>query len=591
MNAESSGGSAPPLPGQACYPPPEALRRAAPLPDASAYLNFLAHSRHEPEEFLERQARELAWSRTFENVGGAGRWFPGGTLNLCRECLDRFLPAGAAETALCGASVDGAGQDLSRAELLRRVAALAGELAALALSPGQRVLLLLPPGELLAVALLAAWRLGLCAVPCDPAMEPGRLARRIRDCACAAAVVSPDLKEMDPGLLPALRVVVRTGAQGTNTAPPPVEVAAMHPALVVADAAGRQLTLPTAGFLLQARLAYRWLLDGRGARDRHGFICPSHHVSLLAGLAGALSSGGVAALLSPPRDPEGWSLPRSMGLRVVTVRGKSLPVSAAQQAVRWAHAGPELLAVEGETLEPRTFHWLREALFNGDTHVIQVLSRPEGGGFVAGPCPGLIPVRPASVALPAPGLDLLVVDRSGQPCPVNHGGLLALRRAAPGLPLELQREKPPLVLGVRVRLDAEGCLWTMGEWSPPRGQSATSLPELEAALAAIPGVEQAAVVAFSDAEGVSRTAAFVRLSGGDQDVERVRLRLRERFGENAMPDSIQVVSRLPVSRTGKLLRSVLRRVARGEEIPLDELEAVADPETLRMLASRDPRAS
>lgn len=364
----------------------------------------------------------------------------------------------------------------------------------------------------------------------------------------------------------------------------------MHPALVVADAAGHLLTLPTAGFILQARLAYRWLLDGRGPKDRHGFMCPSHHVSLLAGCAGVLSSGGTAALLPPPADAHGWSLPRALGLRVVTVRGKSLPVSAGPQAIRPAHAGPELLAVESETLEPRTFQWLREALFNGDTHVIQALSRPEGGGFVAGPCPGLISIRPASVALPAPGLDLLVVDRSGQPCPINHGGLMALRRAIPGLPLELQREKPPLVLGVRVRLDAEGCLWTMGEWSPPRGQSATSLPELEAALAAIPGVEQAAVVAFSDAEGVSRTAAFVRLSGGASDLERVRLRLRERFGEDALPDSLQVVSRLPISRTGKLLRSVLRRVARGEEIPLDELEAVADPETLRMLASRDPRA-
>jgi acyl-coenzyme A synthetase/AMP-(fatty) acid ligase len=363
----------------------------------------------------------------------------------------------------------------------------------------------------------------------------------------------------------------------------------MSPALVVADATGRLLALPAAGFLVQAKLAYRWLLDGRGGDDVHGFLCPSHHVSLLAGLAGALACGGVAAPLPLPADASGWGAPRALGVRVLLVRAKNLPPPPDAGAPPPSHPGPELVALEGESVAPRIYHWVKGGLFAQDTHVVQVLSRPEAGGFVAGPCPGLIPVRPASVSLPAPGLDLWVVDRAGQPCPVHHGGLLSLRQACPGLPLELQREKPPWVLGVRVRMDADNGLWPMGEWSPPRGPSATSLPELEAVLAAMPGVEQAAVVAYNDAQGILRTAAFVRLAPDGPDLDQVRERLRQRLGDASLPDSLQSVAQLPMSRTGKLLRSVLRRVARGEEIPIEELESVADPETLRPLLPQNVR--
>jgi hypothetical protein len=163
MSMESSTRASALLPEAAPIPPSEALRRSAPLADAAAYLSLLAQSRHDPEGFWMRQARDLSWSREPEALGGPGRFFPGGSLNLCRECLDRHRTQDERRSALIAADAGGALRRLSRGELGQKVGALAGRLAGWALSPGQRVLLLLPPGEDLAAALLAVWRLGLCA--------------------------------------------------------------------------------------------------------------------------------------------------------------------------------------------------------------------------------------------------------------------------------------------------------------------------------------------------------------------------------------------------------------------------------------------
>jgi acetyl-CoA synthetase len=196
------------------------------------------------------------------------------------------------------------------------------------------------------------------------------------------------------------------------------------------------------------------------------------------------------------------------------------------------------------------------------------------------------------VALPAPGVDLAVVDERGAPCPPAHGGVVALRRITPGMPLELQRQKPPLTVGVRARQDREGRLWTMGDVSLPRSdEDALALPEQEAVIAALPGVDGVAVVRYTDGAGVPRSKAFIKLQGGEQALEEIRRTLQRRFGARAVPDGFQVVAELPYSRTGKLLRSVLRRIASGELDGVEELSSLVDPALLRgLVGGTEPKA-
>jgi len=215
---------------------------------------------------------------------------------------------------------------------------------------------------------------------------------------------------------------------------------------------------------------------------------------------------------------------------------------------------------------------------------VQALSRPETGGFVAGPGASSLPVRPGSVSLPAPGFALTVVDPKKRLCLVGQGGLLALERPVPSLATELSGGDAPFVLGVRARADRDGSLWVMGEVTIPRAhEDQVSLPELEAVIAAVDGVEHAAAIRYEDAQGVTRTRAFVASPAGEAILERLRAAVVAQLGERALPDSFQLVTRLPYSRSGKLLRSVLRRVSTGEIDGLEDVAVVADPEIVREL--------
>jgi acetyl-CoA synthetase len=181
-------------------------------------------------------------------------------------------------------------------------------------------------------------------------------------------------------------------------------------------------------------------------------------------------------------------------------------------------------------------------------------------------------------------MDLFVVDPRGRECPANRGGLLALRQPVPALALELRDSRFPLALGVQARMDRAGTLWTMGEIAlESSAEAGPSLPELEARIGGLPGVEQVAVVRFQDPCGSLRTLAFVRRTPTAPSLEALRQQLQERFGERSVPDSFQQVQALPVSRNGKLLRSVLQRIASGDIEGLAEMDLAADPAVVREL--------
>jgi acetyl-CoA synthetase len=567
--------------GLSSLAPPASLRKAGHFQSVEEYDAYIRQTYLNPDDYWHSMAREISWIRQPHGLGGPGDWFPDGQLNLCVNCLDVPLARGLTSTLL-KVSWECEVRDCpewSLSQIQNCVAWLCGKLLAFGLSVGDRVLLALPPGPDLVVATLASLRLGLTCVPFDPAVGPTRLARRATAAQCRAVVTSGCVTGVNE-IVPELRnggvphhLVLEPGWESASPQPlpQPVPIPAMHPCFLLADSAGTLYTLPSAGFLIQALSACRAVLDNRGSGDRYWLQTPAHYTCLQASVLGLLSCGSTVALASALATPTPDELLKALSIvhpRVALIQARDIQrmLESYQTSRRTYHQpGPELFILEGETVDPSFYLYLRTMVFDGNTHVVQVLSRVEGGGFLAGPCPTVTPVRPASVSLPLPGMDLTVVDDHDEECHINHGGFLALRQMTPGMPLELQRGKLPVRLGVRCRRDAAGYLWTMGE-APierPEGQTITA-SELEAVIASLAGVEQVVVVRYQDQQDVWHTHAFLKLTDGEHALARIKNELAQKVGAASVPERFQVVSQLPYSRSGKLLRSVLRRVALGD---------------------------
>ncbi|MBW2699993.1 MAG: hypothetical protein JRF33_04155 [Deltaproteobacteria bacterium] len=588
--------------GRSRLEPGPGLKDGARFASAADYLEFLSGSEADPASYWMNVAKDLAWISPPTTYGEAGDFFPDASLNLAQACLQAAPPEGECLVA----RREGAGHTLSRDDLAGLVAGMVAQVAALGLAPGSPVLLALPYGakpygakpygaepdgvkpygvKIVAASLACLW-LGLVCVPFDPGSSDfGRLKQHAEAAGCRAIICETETAELERVGLPMCLLRAERPASHADLVPA-IPRRAMDPAFVLADSAGRTFTLPCAGLALGSLSAYRHLLDGRGGQGESGDLLwlqtPAHHASFLGGWLGALLAGGRVVLPGALDDAKVFRADLvDCGARVVLIQAKQLKdllTRLEAEETPSSGRGPALLVIEGDSVGPRLYTKVRQFLFDSNTHITQVLSRPESGGFLAGHHPSTMAVLPASAGRAAPGLRLGVVDGRGRPCEANYGGLLTLAEVAPALALELQSQKPPIPMGLRVRIEAEGLIWSMGEVRVARQESnAVSASKLEAAMVAMEGVERVAVVRHGAGPDKQRTWAYVVLRGGPERLDAIRKDLAERFGEQAVPDSMQVVSQLPYSRTGKLLRSVLRRIAGGELVGLDDAGLVEDP--------------
>ncbi|MFO8074249.1 MAG: AMP-binding protein [Polyangia bacterium] len=581
------------LMGLSEFSPPRRLAAESGFAGAGEYREHLGRSLADPVGYWSRRAGELKWSSEPREARDADGWFPGGEIDVVACCVGVLLDREGDREDLI-ASGGEPSRSLSRTGLSRAIGSIAGRLDRLGLDDGDRVLLGMPPGPELVACMLACLHRGLVAVPQDPrGGDAGLLDRRASSAACRGAILLAVPEERAPGggaAIEALRFDAEW-MEGGGDAPAPSPLSAMHPAVVLADGAGRPCTIPLAGLLLQGIDAFTTLLAGRkGKGDRLWLQALSHHASFSAAVFGALCSGGALALPGEPGGESGIELSTALaerGCRAALLDADAAEIRRREEPEAQSGEGrfEGLVLLEGDTVTPALYAWVREKLLGGGAHVAQVISRPEAGGFVAGPHPGALPVRPACAGPPAPGVPLEVVDHAGRRCADNVGGLAALSGPVPGLALELAGSELPIVLGMRARRDRCGEIWAVGEARPPRAHGEeVSTVEIEALLAGLEGVERVAVVRCENGEGRRRVEAFVESSAGAGLEREIRRQVAERFGEQAVPQKIRVVEDLPVTRSGKLLRSVLRRVVAGELEGLDEL---ADPKVVRGLIENE----
>ncbi|MBC1261043.1 acetate--CoA ligase [Synechococcus sp. BSF8S] len=355
----------------------------------------------------------------------------------------------------------------------------------------------------------------------------------------------------------------------------------------------------TAGYNLWAHLTFQWIFD---LRDDDVHWCTAD-VGWITGhsyiVYGPLSNGATTVMYEgaprPSKPGAFWEVIEKhkvtlfytapTAIRAFMKSGREVPDHYDMSTLR-------ILGTVGEPINPEAWMWYREVIGHGRCPIIDTWWQTETGGVMISPLPGATPTKPGSATLPLPGIAADVVDNEGHSVGVDEGGYLAVRRPWPGMmrtvhgdPERFRRSywehitgddgRPLYFAGDGARRDADGYYWVMGRVDDVISVSGHRLGsmEIESALVSHPAVAEAAVVGRPDDLKGEGIVAFVTLQAGVDGSEALGVELRRHVGTEigpiARPDEIRFSDALPKTRSGKIMRRILRALAAGEEVSGD----------------------
>tara|TARA_Y100001968_G_scaffold330263_1_gene381614 strand:- start:5122 stop:7098 length:1977 start_codon:yes stop_codon:yes gene_type:complete len=352
----------------------------------------------------------------------------------------------------------------------------------------------------------------------------------------------------------------------------------------------------TAGYNLWSHLTFKWIFD---IRDEDIYWCTAD-VGWITGhsyiVYGPLSNGATTVMyegVPRPSNPGAfWEIIEKYkitifytaptAIRAFMKTGRSLPDSYDMSSLR-------LLGTVGEPINPEAWMWYREVIGRSRCPIVDTWWQTETGGVMISPLPGATPTKPGSATLPLPGIEADVVNVKGESVGVNEGGYLVIKHPWPGMMRNVHgnsqrfREsyweyiKPVdgryiYFAGDGARRDSDGYFWVMGRVDDVINVSGHRLGtmEIESALVSHPAVSEAAVVGTPDELKGESIIAFVTLETGNNFnsdlVAELRTHVSSEIGPIARPDKITFTDALPKTRSGKIMRRILRALASGEEI-------------------------
>jgi acetyl-CoA synthetase len=571
--------------------------------------------------WFEKFQQVLDWSRP-----PFAKWFVGGKLNIAYNCLDRHIQAGRGDKpALLWEGEPGDRKVLTYSQLHRAVCQLAGALRAQGIQVGDRVAIYMPMIPEAAVAMLACARIGAVHTVIFGGFAAEALAERIND-AKATTVITADggwrrgkivelKKNVDAALLktPTVRrcvVVQRTGQNISMTpgrdiwyhdfvagASPDSPAAALDSEhnlfiLYTSGTTGKPkgVVHTTAGYLLGAALTCKYIFD---LREEDVYWCMAD-IGWVTGhsyvVYGPLACGASVLIYEgAPNHPAGdrfWDIIERHRVSVFYTAP-----TAIRAFVKWGDEFPgrhdltslRLLGTVGEPINPQAWMWYHRVIGGEKCPIVDTWWQTETGCIMCSPLPGITAAKPGSCAIPFFGVDLAVVDQEGHELPPNTGGFLAIRKPWPSMlrtiygdderfQKQYWSEIPPFYFtGDGARRDSDGFFWVMGRVDDVVNVAGHRLGtmEVESALVAHPQVAEAAVVARPDEIKGQALAAFVTLKAGASAGEVLHRELQtwvtREIGAIARPDDIYFTESLPKTRSGKIMRRLLRDIAAGRE--------------------------
>ena len=574
----------------------------------------------------------------------AATWFDGGETNLCENALDRHVDEGRGDrTALVFEGEPGDVARLTYRELLEETCRLAATLRRLGVRKGDRVAVYLPMVPEIVATMLACARIGAPHAVVFAGFSAQALRDRIAD-AGARVVVTADggwrrgqevrLKAaVDEAVrdLPVRHVLVvrRTGSavgwvegrdrwwheererSPTSLAPEPLP--AEHPLFVLytSGTTGKPKGIlhTTGGYMAGVYATARWVFDLRPT-DLHwctadaGWVTGHSYVvygPLLNGVA-TLVYEGAPFHPAPDRFWRIVAAHRPTVLYTAPTAIRAFMRAGAEWPARHDLTSLRLLGSVGEPINPAAWTWYREHVGGNRCPVVDTWWQTETGMILISPLPGATPLRPGSATLPLPGIDAAVVDAQGREVPDGQGGLLVLRRPWPAMLRTLwgddERHRatywdrfskpgaPVYLTGDGAVRDADGYFRILGRVDDVLNVSGHRLStmEVESAIVSHPAVAEAAVVGRPDEATGEAICAFVTLRTGAEVTagvaDEIRAHVERAIGKIARPADVRLTDALPKTRSGKIMRRLLRDVAagrdlRGDTSTLEDLSVIA----------------
>jgi acetyl-CoA synthetase len=614
------------------FPPPPEFARRAHIQSLEQYRALWQEAADDPEGFWGRMAEELHWYQKWQRVlewnPPFAQWFVGGTLNIADNCLDRHL-AGPRRTkaAIIWEGEPGDQRVLTYQMLHREVGRFANALKRLGVKKGDRVGIYLPMIPELPIAMLACARIGAVHSVVFGGFSAEALRERMND-AEATVVITADggyrrgaevpLKANTDAALaacPSVRhmvVVRRTGAPvpmqagrdvwwhelvAQESADCPAEpLDAEHPLYILytSGTTGKPkgVVHTTAGYLLGVYLTTKWVFD---LKEEDIYWCTAD-IGWVTGhsyiVYGPLANGATVVMYEGapnwPQPDRFWEIVEKYRVNILYTAP-----TAIRSFMRWGEEWPakhdlsslRLLGTVGEPINPEAWLWYHRVIGGERCPIVDTWWQTETGMIMITPLPGAIPTKPGSATLPFPGVVADVVDASGEPVPVNTGGLLVIRQPWPAMFRTLYKDperyrqvywsifgdKPLYFPADGARRDEDGYFWLMGRVDDVLNVAGHRLStmEIESALVSHPKVAEAAVVGRPDEIKGEAITAFVTLKQGYAPSEELRQELRQHvvkeIGALARPDEIRFTDALPKTRSGKIMRRLLRDIAAGRE--------------------------
>jgi acetyl-CoA synthetase len=575
------------------------------------------------------------------------KWFADGKINASYNCLDRHVEEGNGDrVAFIWRGEEGEERQLTYADILAEVKKLANALTDQGVEKGDVVGIYLPMIPEVVVSMLACARIGAPHNVVFGGFSPGSVCERMqfseakalittnyaRRKGKAAAVKSEVDDLMDNMPTVETVIVVRNtdddapmsegrdhwwdelldAADDEHEA---VALDAEHPLFILyssgSTAKPKGILHTTGGYLTGVKWTGKYVFDLRPESDV--FWC-SADVGWVTGhsyiVYGPMSNGATSVMWEgapdyPDKDAW-WQLIEDHGVTIFYTAPTAIRAS-----MKWGVEYPEkhdlsslrLLGTVGEPINPKAWAWYWKVIGGGRCPIVDTWWQTETGHVLISPLPGVTPAKPGSATKPLPGVDAAVVDEEGNDAGTEQG-LLVLRKPSPGMLRTLYKDddrfietyydklgKETYVVGDAARRDEDGYFWIIGRIDDVINVSGhrMSTAEVEHAVVSHPKVAESAVIGQQDEDTGQAICAFVTLhssagEGNDDLVQEIRDHVGEKIGKFARPKRVIWADDLPKTRSGKIMRRLLRDIAEGRE--LGDVTTLNDPSVMDEIQNR-----
>jgi len=632
------------------FPPSAEFTAQANISSEEQYQEMWQRAKDDPAGFWGDMAENLDWFQKYDTVLSGDmpntKWFEGGKINASYQCLDRHLDSWRKnKAAIIWEGEPGDTRVLRYQDLHREVCKFANVLKTLGVETGDRVTIYMPMIPELAIAMLACARIGAVHSIIFGGFSAEAVADRNND-AQAKLVVTADggwRRGKNLPLKPAVdesleksptveKVVVvrRTGAEvdmvpdrdywwhdlmeKASTECDAVELDSEHPLFILYTSGStgkpKGVLHTTAGYMLGTTMTSKWVFD---LKDNDTYWCTAD-IGWVTGhsyiIYGPLSNGATTIMYEGgpnwPDESRFWQIVEKYQVNIFYTAP-----TAIRAFIKWGDEHPNnhdlsslrLLGTVGEPINPEAWMWYHEVIGQERCPIVDTWWQTETGGIMMSPLPGITATKPGSCTKPLPGVVPAILTEEGEELGTNEGGLLAMMQPWPHMLRTLYGDHDRYIetyfskfgdkyfAGDGARFDEDGYYWIMGRVDDVINVSGHRLStmEVESALVAHDQVAEAAVVGFPHELKGEGICCFVTLKSGegaDEMKDELKQHVRKQIGAIATPDQIRFADVLPKTRSGKIMRRLLRDIAAGRETAGDT-STLEDSSVLEKLRQQD----